>query len=88
MSHVYLPSRREALPDIPVWLCRADPDLTVQAACLVVDGVSGVELNCGYSKPFSTHLGMGAALLTDPDFLCSTPTALRREPLASLSQQI
>ncbi|KAI9428575.1 hypothetical protein H4582DRAFT_637735 [Lactarius indigo] len=36
----------------------ANPDLTVQAARLVVDDASGVELNCGRSKPFSTHSGM------------------------------
>lgn len=39
--------------------------------------VSGVELNCGCPKPFSTHAGMGAALLSTPDLLCSILTALR-----------
>ena len=63
----------------------ADPDLAVQAARLVVDDVSGVELNCGCPKPFSTHSGMGAALLTNPDLLCSILTALRRELPARIS---
>jgi tRNA-dihydrouridine synthase 2 len=57
----------------------ADPDLAVQAARVVMDDVSGVELNCGCPKPFSTHAGMGAALLTNPDLLCSILSALRRE---------
>lgn len=57
----------------------ADPDLAVQAARLVMDDVSGIELNCGCPKPFSTHAGMGAALLTNPDLLCSILSALRRE---------
>ncbi|KAI0275475.1 hypothetical protein BC834DRAFT_947463 [Gloeopeniophorella convolvens] len=57
----------------------ADPELAVQAARLVMDDVSGVELNCGCPKPFSTHSGMGAALLTNPDLLCSILTALRKE---------
>ncbi|KAG2358799.1 hypothetical protein BDR07DRAFT_1521775 [Suillus spraguei] len=41
--------------------------------------VSGVDLNCGCPKPFSTHAGMGAALLTNPDLLCGILEALRRE---------
>ncbi|KDR85540.1 hypothetical protein GALMADRAFT_218636 [Galerina marginata CBS 339.88] len=57
----------------------ADPDLAVQAAKTVMEDVSGIDLNCGCPKPFSTHAGMGAALLTDPDLLCSILTALRRE---------
>ncbi|KAH7922790.1 FMN-linked oxidoreductase [Leucogyrophana mollusca] len=55
----------------------ADPDLAVQAAKTVMQDVSGVDLNCGCPKPFSTHSGMGAALLTNPDLLCSILTALR-----------
>ncbi|KAH9923165.1 uncharacterized protein BXZ73DRAFT_91478 [Epithele typhae] len=38
---------------------------------------SGIDLNCGCPKPFSTHSGMGAALLSTPDLLCSILTALR-----------
>lgn len=55
----------------------ADPDLAVQAAKMVMNDVSGIDLNCGCPKPFSTHAGMGAALLTNPDLLCSILTALR-----------
>ncbi|KAF8079156.1 hypothetical protein FPV67DRAFT_99797 [Lyophyllum atratum] len=57
----------------------SDPDLAVQAAKTVMQDVSGIDLNCGCPKPFSTHSGMGAALLTNPDLLCSILTALRRE---------
>ncbi|KAF9469624.1 tRNA-dihydrouridine synthase 2 [Collybia nuda] len=57
----------------------ADPELAVQAAKTVMQDVSGVDLNCGCPMPFSTHSGMGAALLTNPDLLCSILTALRRE---------
>ncbi|KAJ7194664.1 hypothetical protein GGX14DRAFT_576115 [Mycena pura] len=55
----------------------ADPELAVQAARAVMQDVSGIDLNCGCPKPFSTHSGMGAALLTNPDLLCSILTALR-----------
>lgn len=55
----------------------ADPDLAVQAAKAVMQDVSGIDLNCGCPKPFSTHAGMGAALLSNPDLLCSILTALR-----------
>lgn len=55
----------------------ADPELAVQAAKIIMQDVSGIDLNCGCPKPFSTHSGMGAALLTNPDLLCSILTALR-----------
>ncbi|KAG6857291.1 hypothetical protein H0H87_006484 [Tephrocybe sp. NHM501043] len=55
----------------------SDPDLAVQAAKTVMQDVSGIDLNCGCPKPFSTHSGMGAALLTNPDLLCSILIALR-----------
>ncbi|KAI0829074.1 FMN-linked oxidoreductase [Trametes gibbosa] len=55
----------------------ADPKLAVQAAQMVMQDVSGFDLNCGCPKPFSTHSGMGAALLTNPDLLCAILTALR-----------
>lgn len=57
----------------------SDPDLAVQAAKTVMQDVSGIDLNCGCPKPFSTHAGMGAALLTSPDVLCAILTALRKE---------
>ncbi|KAF8514200.1 hypothetical protein BU17DRAFT_8432, partial [Hysterangium stoloniferum] len=68
----------------------ADPDLAVQAALVVQNDVSGVDLNCGCPKPFSTHGGMGAALLTNPDLLCSILSALRRQlpPEISVSAKI
>lgn len=55
----------------------SDPELAVQAAKTVMQDISGIDLNCGCPKPFSTHAGMGAALLTNPDLLCSILTALR-----------
>ena len=68
----------------------ASPDLVVQAAKTVVQDVSGVDLNCGCPKLFSTHAGMGAALLTNPDLLCDILTALRRElpPEVTVSAKI
>ncbi|KAG8219358.1 hypothetical protein J3R82DRAFT_275 [Butyriboletus roseoflavus] len=57
----------------------ASPELAVQAAKTVVQDVSGIDLNCGCPKSFSTHSGMGAALLTNPDLLCAILTALRSE---------
>ncbi|KAJ1913122.1 tRNA-dihydrouridine synthase 2 [Mycoemilia scoparia] len=49
----------------------ANPDLALQAAKLVQNDVRGVDLNCGCPKAFSVHAGMGAALLSEPDKLCS-----------------
>ncbi|KAF5352592.1 hypothetical protein D9756_006070 [Leucocoprinus leucothites] len=68
----------------------ADPDLAVQAAKVVMHDVSGIDLNCGCPKPFSTHAGMGAALLTNPDVLCSILVALRKAmpPEISVSAKI
>ncbi|CUM48958.1 unnamed protein product [Debaryomyces fabryi] len=47
----------------------ADAELAVQAAKVVAQDVDGIDLNCGCPKPFSTHSGMGAALLSTPDLL-------------------
>ena len=68
----------------------ADPETAVQAAKMVMQDVSGFDLNCGCPKPFSTHAGMGAALLTNPDLLCSILTALRQAmpPEISISAKI
>ncbi|ABN66531.2 predicted protein [Scheffersomyces stipitis CBS 6054] len=49
----------------------SDPDLAVQAAEKVIKDVDGIDLNCGCPKSFSTHSGMGAALLSTPELLCS-----------------
>ena len=68
----------------------ADPELAVKAAKTVMNDVSGIDLNCGCPKPFSTSGGMGAALLTNPDLLCSILTALRNAmpPEISVSAKI
>ena len=68
----------------------ADPDIAVQAAKTVMHDVSGIDLNCGCPKPFSTHAGMGAALLSTPDLLISILTALRTAlpPEISVSAKI
>ena len=57
----------------------ADPDLAIQAAKVVAADVSGIDLNSGCPKPFSTSGGMGAALLRTPDKLVSILEALVRE---------
>ncbi|KAI1776508.1 dihydrouridine synthase [Hypoxylon cercidicola] len=56
----------------------SDPDLAVQAARLVAADVAGIDVNAGCPKPFSTHGGMGAALLRTPDKLCAILEALVR----------
>ncbi|KAL4250290.1 tRNA-dihydrouridine(47) synthase [NAD(P)(+)] [Abortiporus biennis] len=55
----------------------SDPATAVEAAKAVQQDIAGIDLNCGCPKPFSTHAGMGAALLSTPDLLCSILTALR-----------
>ncbi|KAI1476126.1 FMN-linked oxidoreductase [Daldinia eschscholtzii] len=54
----------------------SNPDLAVQAARLVAADVAGIDVNAGCPKPFSTHDGMGAALLRTPDKLVSILEAL------------
>ncbi|OCF62227.1 tRNA-dihydrouridine synthase 2 [Kwoniella mangroviensis CBS 10435] len=54
----------------------SDPELAVKAAQIVQQDVSGIDLNCGCPKPFSTHSGMGAALLSTPDILLNILRAL------------
>ncbi|TFY63686.1 hypothetical protein EVJ58_g3109 [Rhodofomes roseus] len=68
----------------------ADPETAVQAAKMVMNDVAGFDLNCGCPKPFSTHAGMGAALLTNSDLLCAILTALREAmpPEISISAKI
>lgn len=55
------------------------PELAVKAATLVAADVAGIDVNSGCPKPFSTTGGMGAALLKDPDRLCSILEALVKE---------
>ena len=57
----------------------ADPDLAVQAARVVAADVAGIDVNAGCPKQFSTHGGMGAALLRTPDKLVAILEALVRE---------
>lgn len=57
----------------------ASPELAVEAAKVVAGDVSGIDLNSGCPKPFSTSGGMGAALLKTPDRLVSILEALVRE---------
>ncbi|KAG8878779.1 hypothetical protein FRB98_005992 [Tulasnella sp. 332] len=66
------------------------PELAAQAASKVSQDVSGIDLNCGCPKPFSTLGGMGAALLSTPDLLCDILKAIRRAvpPEVSVSVKI
>ncbi|KAJ6031180.1 Aldolase-type TIM barrel [Penicillium herquei] len=57
----------------------ADPELAVKAGLMVAGDVSGIDVNSGCPKPFSTSGGMGAALLRTPDLLVSILEALVRE---------
>ncbi|KAI0387254.1 dihydrouridine synthase [Hypomontagnella monticulosa] len=54
----------------------SNPDFAVQAARLVAADVAGIDVNAGCPKPFSTHDGMGAALLRTPDKLVAILEAL------------
>jgi tRNA-dihydrouridine synthase 2 len=54
----------------------SDPDRAVQVGKLVAADVSGIDVNAGCPKPFSTSGGMGAALLRTPDHLASILRAL------------
>ncbi|GAA5976624.1 hypothetical protein JCM10908_005573 [Rhodotorula pacifica] len=54
----------------------ASPDLAVQAMKVIENDVAGVGLNCGCPKSFSLSGGMGAALLKEPEKLCSILSAL------------
>ncbi|KPV76642.1 uncharacterized protein RHOBADRAFT_25738 [Rhodotorula graminis WP1] len=66
-------------PRLIFQLGSADPKLAVEALKVVERDVAGVGLNCGCPKSFSLQGGMGAALLKEPDRLCSpsssTPAA-------------
>ena len=68
----------------------ASPELAAQAAKMVSQDVSGIDLNCGCPKPFSTIGGMGAALLSTPDLLCDILKAIREAvpPEVSVSCKI
>ncbi|GAA6019247.1 hypothetical protein JCM11491_001288, partial [Sporobolomyces phaffii] len=54
----------------------ADPALAVEALKVIEHDVAGVGLNCGCPKSFSLQGGMGAALLKEPERLCSILKAL------------
>ncbi|GEM06907.1 tRNA-dihydrouridine synthase 2 [Rhodotorula toruloides] len=63
-------------PRLIFQLGSASPELAVQAMKMVEKDVAGVGLNCGCPKSFSLSGGMGAALLKDPERLCSILKAL------------
>jgi tRNA-dihydrouridine synthase 2 len=54
----------------------ANADLAVRAARIVAGDVAGIDVNAGCPKPFLTHSGMGAALLSTPDLLVQILTSL------------
>ncbi|GAA6028018.1 hypothetical protein JCM8097_001832 [Rhodosporidiobolus ruineniae] len=63
-------------PRLIFQLGSASPELAVQALKVIEGDVGGVGLNCGCPKAFSLQGGMGAALLKDPERLCSILRAL------------
>ena len=67
-------------PYLVYQLGSANPDLAYQAIKTITqaDDVAAVDLNCGCPKPFSTHAGMGANMLSTPILLCNTLKAMRR----------
>ncbi|KAI8321918.1 FMN-linked oxidoreductase [Martensiomyces pterosporus] len=54
----------------------AGPETALAAAKMIEQDVAGIDLNCGCPKQFSIQGGMGAALMSDPDRLCSILDAL------------
>ena len=48
-----------------------DPERALEVARILQEDASGIDLNCGCPKHFSTHSGMGAALLENPMLLCA-----------------
>lgn len=54
----------------------ASPQTALAAALLLQEDVAGIDLNCGCPKRFSTHAGMGSALLANPDLLLSILSTL------------
>ncbi|SPO24440.1 related to tRNA dihydrouridine synthase [Ustilago trichophora] len=67
-------------PYLVYQLGSANPDLAYEAIKTITqaDDVAAVDLNCGCPKPFSTHAGMGANMLSTPILLCNTLKAMRR----------
>ncbi|KAJ1026823.1 hypothetical protein NDA16_002120 [Ustilago loliicola] len=67
-------------PYLVYQLGSANPDLAFEAIKTITqeDDVAAVDLNCGCPKPFSTHAGMGANMLSTPILLCNTLRAMRR----------
>ncbi|GAA5861208.1 hypothetical protein JCM8547_008519 [Rhodosporidiobolus lusitaniae] len=63
-------------PRLIFQLGSASPELAAQAVKVIEGDVAGVGLNCGCPKSFSLQGGMGAALLKDPERLCSILRAL------------
>jgi tRNA-dihydrouridine synthase 2 len=63
-----LPSEK---PYLVFQLGTADPELAIQAAQTIAQDVAFIDVNCGCPKRFSLQGGMGAALLYEPDKLCS-----------------
>ena len=57
----------------------SDPGRAVEASKLFAEHVSGIDVNAGCPKPFSTEGGMGARLLRTPDLLANILTALVQE---------
>lgn len=68
-SLIFRTKRRVEAGKLIFQLGSANPELAVAGASKVIEDVDGIDLNCGCPKPFSTHAGMGAALLSTPDLL-------------------
>lgn len=57
----------------------SNPELAVEAAKIIINDVSAIDINAGCPKHFSIHSGMGAALLSTPDLLCDILSNLVNE---------
>lgn len=75
-------------PFLVFQLGSSDPQLAVKAALTVQQDVAAFDLNCGCPKRFSIQAGMGAALLKQPDLLCSILEALIRDTERPVSAKV
>lgn len=61
-----------------IQLGSSDVGNALVAASLIKGDCAGIDLNCGCPKRFSTHAGMGAALLENPNLLYDILSGLSR----------
>lgn len=79
---------RSERPHLILQIGSSNPETALKAALLLREDVCGVDLNCGCPKRFSTHGGMGSALLRTPQLLCDILETLCRKQALPVSCKI